>query len=53
MIFNVNTDGRLDISVKYSGFVERVSIMLLKKRIEDFISNINEIVRLERIKRRI
>jgi len=53
MIFNINTDGRLDISVEYSGFMEKVSIMLLKKWIENFISNINEEVRLERIKRKI
>ncbi|QGR19658.1 DUF3211 domain-containing protein [Stygiolobus azoricus] len=53
LTFNINADGRLDISLEYSGFMEKGATILLKKWIGSFISNINEEIRLERIRRKI
>lgn len=53
LTFLINNDGRIDILLEYSGFMEKGSTILLKRWLEGFISNINEEIRLERIKRKI
>lgn len=53
LTFIINSDGSLNVSFEYEGWMERSSSVVLKRWLEDFISNLDEEVRLERIKRKV
>ncbi|BCU68815.1 DUF3211 domain-containing protein [Stygiolobus caldivivus] len=53
IVFNLKSEGSLQIEVEYEGWMEKTSLRVLKRWMDEFISVIDEEIRLERIKRKI